>query len=263
LGGTDPDLIVTSHQYGEHPAQAGELYFLPGARGAAVCLLHGGYWRARYGRDQLDPVARRLASQGFRVWNASYRRIGETGGGWPGTFEDIGQGLDCFATALGVTGTKRLPVFAIGHSAGGHLALWSPHSGSSRTRIVGIAGLAAVSDLLLAFGLNLSNGAARELLGTTPQQDPERYRNASPLERLPLRIPQLLIHGTADDAVPVIMSRQYAERARERGDTVELIELQAMGHMEFLDPQSRPHALLEQWLLKAGKPYESGNTVLT
>lgn len=263
MGGTDPDLIITSHRYGEHPAQAGELYFLPGARGMAVCLLHGGYWRVRYGRDQLDPVARRLASRGLRVWNAGYRRIGETGGGWPGTFEDIGRGLDCLALALDVPDTQRLPVFVAGHSAGGHLALWSPHSRSSRSRIVGVAGLAAVSDLLLAFQLNLSNGAAQELLGTTPEQHPERYRNASPFERLPLRIPQLLIHGTADDTVPVIMSRQYAERARERGDTVDLVELQGVGHMEFLDPGSRPHALLEQWLMKTGQPYESGNTVLT
>lgn len=254
---------ISGHRYGDHPAQAGELYAMAGARGPAVCLLHGGYWRMRYGRDQMDPVARRLAARGFRVWNAGYRRIGETGGGWPGTFEDIGRSLDCLAVALDVPRGQRLPVLVVGHSAGGHLALWSPHSMSSRSRIAGIAGLAAVSDLQLAFEWNLSNGAAQELLGTTPRQDPERYRIASPYERLPLRIPQLLIHGAADDTVPPIMSRQYARRAHECGDAVELIELQDTGHMEFLDPQSQPHALLEEWLVRAAQPYESGNTVLT
>lgn len=55
------------------------------ARGVSVALIHGGFWRERYDRHHLAPLARALADDGFHVANLEYARAGMPGGGWPGT----------------------------------------------------------------------------------------------------------------------------------------------------------------------------------
>ncbi len=214
-----------TRRYGPHPAQVVDVYEASGTRRAVVAVIHGGFWRARYERDLMAPLCRDLAARGYEAWNLEYRRLG-AGGGWPWTFDDVRS-----ATAgAGVT---------LGHSAGGHLALWAAAEHGAALAVA----QAGVVDLHEAWRLGLSSGVAAELLGGTPDDVPEQYAAASPAARLPLGVAQLLVHGRHDDTVPVEMSRAYAQRAREAGDEVELVETDE-GHFECLDPSSASWAAI-------------------
>jgi pimeloyl-ACP methyl ester carboxylesterase len=148
-------------------------------------------------------------------------------------------------------------VFAIGHSAGGHLAMWAAArrglpagapGAEPRVRLSGAVAQAGVVDLREAARLGLSRRAAESLLGGSPIKLPGRYDLASPIERLPLGIPQLLVHGDADDVVPISIARGYAERAGAAGDPCELVELPGVGHDEHLDPDGEAWGAVIAWL---------------
>lgn len=251
-----------THRYGAAKSQVGDLYVPAPRSGPVVCLLHGGFWRIPYGREELGPVAHDLVSRGFTVWNLEYRRLGEAGGGWPGTFQDVAAGIDHLATldAEGVD-LDLNRVVVVGHSAGGHLALWSgarqpdgPGEGflprARRVQPVAVAGLAAILDLARTFSLNAGNGAVAELLGGSPDRYPHRYAATSPSAMLPLGVNQLILHGARDEALPMEMARDYVGAARAAGDSVHFVELPATGHMDYLDPSSEAHATLCQWLIR-------------
>src|SRR5712691_4729368 len=243
--------------YGPSPDQVGDLYS-PDAgcnpdarRPPVICLLHGGFWRMPYARDHIAPIAVDLADRGFAVWNLEYRRVGAAGGGWPGTLQDVGAGIDHLATLAEDGVSIDLDRVAIvGHSAGGHLALWSAlkDSGSGdrfqpkRVKVSGAVGLAAVADLALAHELRCGNGAVENFLGGSPLEVAARYRSTSPAEMLPLGVKQILVHGSIDVDVPVVISRRYAAAASAAGDDVNFIELADADHMDFVDPSSDAHA---------------------
>lgn len=203
-----------------------------------------------WGREQMTAVADDLAARGFAVWNLEYRRLGAPGAGWPGTLLDVAAGLDHLAQIAESGVDLDLDrVFVAGHSAGGHLALWGAarrrlRAGPSPVRVALAVGLAPIADLARAAELRVGGDVVAEFLGGVPARVPERYRAASPMEMLPLGVRQLILHGTADDAVPIELSRHYAEAARAAGDTIELVELPGVGHMEYLDPASAAHAAL-------------------
>ena len=224
---------------------------------AVVCLLHGGFWRMPYGREEMSAIATDLASRGYAVWNIEYRRIGSPGGGWPGTMEDIAAAIDHLAVlAAGEVDLDLRRVAVVGHSAGGHLALCaSARRGEPDSRFAprkifpaAVAGLAAVVDLHATFALNSGNSAVSALFGGSPSQYPTRYARASPLGLVPLGVRQLILHGTEDDALPVALAREYVKAARHVGDNVDYVELPGMGHMEYLDPASQAHDALCKWL---------------
>jgi acetyl esterase/lipase len=213
--------------YGDHPSQVAELFEAAGEPRGAVVLLHGGFWRASYDRHLMDELCRDLAARGWAAWNLEYRRLGE-GGGWPHTFEDVEAGI----RAMGA------PAVAVGHSAGGHLALWAAAWGLV-THAVSQAG---VTDLAEAARLGLSRGVVDELV------PPEALRLASPASLLPLGVPQLLVHGEEDDIVPVELSRAYHAAAVAAGDRVDLVTLPGVGHYEHLDPASAAWRAVIEWL---------------
>jgi acetyl esterase/lipase len=215
------------HRYGDDPAQVVELFAPVGDPAGTAVVLHGGFWRAAYDRHLMDELCEDLAAAGWEAWNVEYRRLGG-GGGWPETFDDVTAALDLVGS----------PAVTIGHSAGGHLALWAAGH-PNVTRAVAQAG---VVDLEEAIRLGLGRGAARELLG---DGDPAR---CSPAARVPLGVPQLLVHGADDDTVPAAMSVSYAEHARAAGDTVATAILSGMGHYEHLDPRSSAWAAVRAWL---------------
>ena len=250
---------MRTFRYGEALEQEGDLYLPAGVQPPVICLLHGGFWRAIYRRDQLIAIADDLVGRGFAVWNLEYRGIG-AGGGWPGTLLDVAAGIDHLA-ALAAHGQDLdlTRVITVGHSAGGQLALWAAArerasapglGGAARVRIRAAVGLAAVADLVEGHRLDLGRGVVGQFLGGAPAERPERYRAASPRALLPLGVPQLLIHGTADDTVPVEIARGYAAAAQAAGDRVTLEELTGGGHFEFLDPDSQAHARLCRWLAR-------------
>jgi acetyl esterase/lipase len=242
--------------YGPLPDQVGDLYTPDRANAPMICLLHGGFWRVPYGRDNIAPIAMDLMERGFAVWNLEYRRVG-SGGGWPCTLQDVGEGIDHLATLAAQGASIDLKsVTVIGHSAGGHLALWSaqrdPRRGNGyepkRVRINAAVGLAPVADLALAYELRCGNGAVEDLLGGSPGEWPTRYRTTSPAQMLPLNVKQLIIHGTNDADVPIDISRRYAEAAQAAGDDIRFIELPGASHMDFVDPHAHAHATLCRWL---------------
>ena len=215
-----------------------------------VILIHGGFWRNKYDLSLMNPLAEDLANRGIASWNIEYRRVGDAGGGWPGTLLDAAAAVDALRElgpryALDV---KR--VVAVGHSAGGHLALWlagrerlpkdGPLAEASATplKLGGVVSLAGVADLETCSRLNLSNGAAAELLGGTPEQVPERYQLASPTALVPLGVPHVLIHGTADDNVPLQVSRVYADAAHAAHDLVTLVEFPGTDHFDVINPHT-------------------------
>jgi acetyl esterase/lipase len=223
--------------YGNDPLQFGELR-LPAGDGPhpVAIVIHGGFWRAAYNLDHISHLCIALNESGIATWSLEYRRIGDPGGGYPGTFDDVESGTERIQTA----GPGKLDLgrtVVIGHSAGAQLALWV---GSRHVvRLRGIVSLAGVSDLRLAYELKLSNSVVADLLGGSPEQIPDRYCRFSPVELLPLGIPQRLIHGTLDANVPFEMSTAYVAAAKARGDDVELIPLEGAGHFELIDPRTK------------------------
>jgi acetyl esterase/lipase len=205
-----------------------------------VVFIHGGFWRARYAADTIAPLARACAEADTRpwTWNIEYPRVGMPGGGWPGTALAVRS-----AVAAAVAQAGGRPVVLIGHSAGGHLALWAAREHS----VAAAVSLAGVCDLEAAADAGLGNGAVLEFLGADP--DADLYEAASPMARLPLGCPAVLIHGDADDVVPIEQSRAFRVAAHAAGDTCELHELPGGDHYEVIDPAGRAlpvlHGLLE------------------
>jgi len=202
-----------------------------------VFFIHGGYWRARYGLSYAGHLCAALAKAGIATWNVEYRRVGNPGGGWPGTFEDVRSAWRLLQAEkpapAGRLDLKRLGV--AGHSAGGHLALCLAAFEKSVTCVFSLAG---VLDLLRAWELHLSNDAVVEFLGGTPAQVAEHYREASPMERL-IRAEQKLVHGTLDDSVPYEISKRYFDAKQKAGENVQLITLDKTDHFEIVDPGSQ------------------------
>ena len=248
-------------RYGPLTDQEGDLHLPVRRRPPVVCLLHGGFWRMPWGRDQMAAIANDLTSRGLAVWNLEYRRLGGAQGGWPATMDDVASGVDHLGQlSLEGVDLDLDRVVVVGHSAGGHLALWvagrgrrlhgqaRPHPQPRRVRLLAAVGLAPIADLAGAYERRVGGEAVAELIGGPPSQYPERCRDSSPSAMLPLGVRQLVLHGTADDVVPIELSRCYARAASEAGDTVELVELSGAGHMEYLDPSSEAHAILCRWL---------------
>jgi acetyl esterase/lipase len=234
--------------YGPGADRFGELW-RPAGEGPwpVVALLHGGFWRAGRTLELLRPLAADLAGRGFAAWNLEYRRVGQPGGGWPGTCEDVAAGLDHLAGLAGRAPLDLDRLVVAGHSAGGHLALWSAARAGLPPGVPGagplvaprlVVSLAGVCDLRAGAAEGIGEDAVAGFLGATPDQAPERYRLASPRARLPLRVRQLLVHGDADTRVPVSQSRAYATAAAAAGDPVELVELAGVDHMAVIDPGS-------------------------
>lgn len=246
-------------RYGSHAQQVGELH-VPDGRGPhpVAVVLHGGYWRARRSRRYVRPVGADLARAGWATWNVEYRRIGRRqGGGWPATLLDVAAGIDALGDVdepldLGC-------VAAIGHSAGGHLALWAaarPRMPSGapgaepRVKInAGVAALAAVTDLEASPDLYAPGEPVHEFMGFTPEDAPDdRYALANPIGLVPLGVPVLVVHGEADETVPVRRSRDFADRARAAGDDVTLLTPPGAGHRTVVDPRSAEWAEVVRWL---------------
>lgn len=195
-----------------------------------VVLLHGGFWRARYDRRHLRALAAACAGRGALVAVPEFRRVGG-GGEWPVIGQDVEAALNFLEAAF----PWVLSYTLVGHSSGGHLAMWAGLR-AGPARVHHIVALAPVCDLRRAHDLDLSNGAVADLLGGTPTQRPDAYADADPLRHLPTRAAVTIVQGTDDVDVPAELNRDIAARF----PTVSYRELPGMDHFSLIDPLSKP-----------------------
>lgn len=262
-----------THSYGADRSQRGDLH-LPVTDGPhrVIVLIHGGSWRKRYGRRVMRAIAADLVRRGWAVWNIEYRRIGG-GGGWPDTFADVAAAIDRLDGLHPSLDMKRVDV--LGHSAGGHLALWAAgreglppgapgaFAGRPRVPLRRAISLAGVCDLTGAYA-DWHGGAVRELMGGSPERLPERYAVADPLRRVPLGLPVLLVHGVLDETVSVRLSRRYAEAAVAAGGEVEIVEIEgeAGRHRAFVYPEGQAWAHVTERLERPMPDQRAGRSAV-
>jgi len=246
--------------------RVGEWWVPAGGASAGVplptaVLVHGGFWKPGYDRHLQDAVAADLANRGHLVWNLDYR---SSAAPWPATLADVAAGYDHLVAGACAPLVDRARIAVVGHSAGGHLALWlasrhrlPPGTSAVLTPAAGVprpalaVSQAGVADLTCAATERLGDGASRDLVGGSPQQVPERYAVADPTLLLPTGVRTVLVHGLSDDTVPASQSEGYAAAATTAGDDAS-VALVDGGHMEHLDPGSLAVARLRDAL--AGMP---------
>ena len=234
--------------YGTDPHQFGDVR-LPKTKGPfpIVMNIHGGYWRAKYDLAHAGHLCAALTARGLATWNIEYRRVGDSGGGWPGTFEDIRNAcrfLPQLAKRYDLDSSKAL---VMGHSAGGQLALCLAAHEPSVKSVVSLAG---VVDLQQAWKLHLSDNAVVDFLGGQPKDVPEHYREADPMQlSIKPATTQWLIHGASDDVVPSYFSRTYAEQKKSKGEDVHYLEISTAGHFALIDPHSSAWPKVESTVL--------------
>jgi acetyl esterase/lipase len=235
-------------RYGPHRSHIADLW-LPAkgaAQNAVVVLIHGGFWRAPYTKRLMNGLARDVADRGWAAWNIEYRRIGFLGGGggWPTTLLDVAAAIDHLAEFE--NGIDLARVVTCGHSAGGQLALWAAARGrlpagspgaATGVSVLGAVSLSGIVDLAEADRLGLGGQATAGFMGGHWNEQPERYRHASPAALLPFGVPQVLIHAGNDNVVPPSMSGDYQTRASSSGDSARALLVGGIGHRQLIDPE--------------------------
>jgi len=228
---------------------------LPSAKEKALYPLainiHGGLWRSRYNLDHAGHLCAALTARGLATANLEYRRVGNDGGGWPGTFSDIRSAYNFILQNAHAHNLDATRIAVTGHSAGGQLALCLAAHDPSLTRVVSLAG---VVDLQRAYNLHLSNDAVVEFLRGTPSEVPDHYHEADPMQLAIPRASQWLIHGSADDIVPPAFSRDYvAAKQNRRGKQKEegrVLEIPGTSHFDLIDPRTPAWKQVEQTILQ-------------
>ena len=272
LATTRPDHKIA---YGKDASQYGELWLPPAGTKVprpVVVLIHGGCWLADLpGPELVAFLADDLRKHGVAVWSLTYRRVGHTGGGYPGTFNDVADGVAQLRTLAAKFNLDLTRVVATGHSAGGHLALWvaaqkrippdSPLKHDQAVTFKAVVGIAAIPDLAHfaragahACGDNtvaqLVDTAARSSAGGAANAP---FRDTSPAEMLPLGVKQILLHGVFDGIVPPAIGLRYQTQAKAFGESVELITLENAGHFELIAPWTAAGKVVVAKILEAVK----------
>lgn len=241
--------------YGDDSLQFGDLR-LPKSRGPhpVAIIIHGGCWYSEYDLSHISSFAAALTRLGIATWTIEYRRVGNPGGGWPGTFTDVARGADHLRVLARSYALDIKRVIAIGHSAGGQLALWLaarkqlPQSSLLRAshplKLSGVISLAGITDMR-QFGSRCGD-AVRRVLGGPLEEFPYRYDETSPIEMLPLGVRQRLIHGSLDKIVPPELGAKYAAAAKKRGENIRLTTLERAGHFELIAPNSSAWPAVEE-----------------
>lgn len=215
--------------YGTHPLQFVDLRVPPGdGPHPVVFLIHGGCWLSSINLDNISMLAAAWKTAGIATASVEYRRVGDEGGGVPGTFDDVEAAFDRLPSWAREHRLDLSRLAIAGHSAGGHLALWL--AGRRADRVRGVFALAAVTDLETASGKVCGNTVSR-LLGPVPD-----YARYSPVARLPLKVPTWILEGDADTIVPPSFGADYETKARAAGDRVVRRVFPGAGHFELVVP---------------------------
>lgn len=198
---------------------------------ATVVLVHGGFWRAQWDRAHLRPLAAALADAGLTVALPEYRRTGMPGGTWPGPGQDLARAL----AAIRADDTLPAPTVLVGHSAGGHLAVWLLHHPEA-AGVLGAVSLAGCLDLRMVGRLGLDEGAADDLMGRTDWSG-EPFLDADPIDLGPTPSPVSAMHGRDDEQVPLAVSQSWMTHCGTTGRDA-LTVLEDRDHFDLIDPAS-------------------------
>lgn len=236
-------------EYGPAPQQFGNLRLprTPG-RHPLVIFIHGGCWLSAYDITHAGSIEQALADSGYAVWSIEYRRVGDEGGGWPGTFLDIAHGVDYVREIAAKYSLDLDHVVASGHSAGGEFALWlaarhkipatSEVYVANPLKVSGVVALAPAPDLESLESAGTCGKVIDKLIGGSPADLAARYTAVSPMKLAPIAVPSTLIVGAQDRAFGP-NGRGYFARAKEAGDTkVKLVEAPESGHFELIAPKT-------------------------
>jgi acetyl esterase/lipase len=239
--------------YGSDDSQFGELRVPPGpGPHPVVVLVHGGCFKATYASlKDLSPMADALKAEGVATWNLEYRRLGQAGAGWPGTYRDVGQGVDHLRALAAKYRLDLKRVIVVGHSAGGHLAMWSavrrkltassPLGSPNPLGVRGVVNLAGpinMRDNIRNYEAECRDPVVTRMMDGGPSEKPENYAQASAGDHLPLGARQVLIWGEHENFVPRSLAESHIERAKAAGDDASLVVVRGAGHFEIASPKT-------------------------
>ncbi len=255
-----PQLTVA---YGALPQQVAELW-LPDRPGPhrVVVLIHGGCWTKSVADLKImHPAAEALRQSGLAVWNVEYRGVDEPGGGYPGTYQDIGAAIDRLREEAPRHGLQLDRLVVVGHSAGGQLALWSagrrklppssPLHVADPLAVHAVVDLAGIADLQRDLRTACGAGPVRAMAG--PERPGGRYADTSPADMLPLGVYTIVMHGSDDKTVPPVVGEAYAARASAAGDPVVVLHSPG-GHVEEIAPGSPAWIMAERGVFLSAVP---------
>ena len=268
--------------YGSETTSFGELKLPPGHKGPfpVAVLIHGGCWRSDRGSTvSFRPLADKLSADGIATWNIEFRRVGHEGGGWPGTFVDLGKAVDLLATMSQKYPVDRNRVVLVGHSSGGHFAAWlatrmrlprsSAIRGDPAVGFIGVVLSDAFIDPLVIDSkgvegkLYCDDPLLERLLGGRPDLLAERLHQISPLKWLPWGMPQEYV--VSSRRYPVMPPRpladgrttmkmpDYPALARAAGDSINVTEVKDAEHSDFMKPETAAYAALHRAVLRMFK----------
>jgi acetyl esterase/lipase len=249
--------------YGKAPAQVVDL-FLPKGRGLhpVVIMIHGGCYLAEYqGLPQMSGVAADLARRGYAVWNVDYRKLGEAGAGYPGTFLDVADAIDRIRAEAPTYHLDTSRVVALGHSAGGHLALWAAARGklpkssplwrAEPLPIRAVISLGGIGDLKSQSDVFAGACGAEpipKIIGKADRAEP--YADTSPGELLPLGVRVVMISGAFDHVMPPFTGRAFVQKLRKAGDSADVIAISDAGHFDVVIPTTAAWKLVVETLAR-------------
>ncbi len=250
--------------YGEDPLQFGDLR-LPksGKLRPVAIIIHGGCYLSQFDIKHVGKFAQKITEMGIATWTLEYRRIGDEGGGWPGTFQDIVNGSNHLYSIAKKHSLDLNNVIVIGHSAGGHLALWLGSSEAkdpdnllnvrNLVKLKGILALAASTDLQRRFDDGDCDNVIGKLIGGKPSDVPERYRLTSPIEMSVIKVPQILVVGANDTKARIEENDEYFNARKNTTDDIELIKANGSAHFELIDPNSSTWKIIEESIISLVK----------
>ena len=213
-----------------------------------IIMVHGGAWRSNTTLDRVAPLIEALTDEGMATWSIEFSRLGNTGGGYPGTFRDVGEGVDYVRTLAPEWNLDLNRVIILGHSSGGQLGLWaasrhnlslsSPLYVANPLPVKAVVSLAGIASLEYA----LVTGGRTDILTFLDVPDAASavplYPSTSPYHMLPIGIPTSHIVGTADDPWRIAAIHQYVDAVTALGGTVHLSEPVGANEMDIIDPCS-------------------------
>jgi acetyl esterase/lipase len=245
--------------YGTRALQFGNLR-LPRGPGPhpVVLFVHGGCFLQQYTIAHAAALEQAFADSGYAVWSIEYRRVGDEGGGWPGTFEDVARAADYLRVLARTYPLDLSRVVAAGHSAGGALVMWlasrdrlradSPLRGSSPIQIGAVLAIAPAADFGDLQAKRVCGGVMDKLMGGSPDSFPERYRDVSPALLAPIQVPQIIVVGGQDRNWGPGGKAYYASALAARDSLVRMVEVPEAGHFDVVAPTTAAWAVVMQAL---------------